>query len=162
MGSIYWEAYIKDKQPSEVLGSVRDCLAQYRTNVRCNGQAVTLYYKTWPNVDIVPVSRSENDASEERYGTINVPDMNTETWIKSQPVRHKNEMNARNSSFGVEFKRIVKMIKWWNHLHSSYLQSFHIEVLALKILYGTFSDYPWNIYRFFDKAVREATWNRRK
>ncbi len=148
---LHYSNHIKNKKPSQVLQEIRDCLGEYRTNVRKNGQAVTLYYKTWPNVDIVPVSRTvNNDGTVSHY---NVPDMNTETWLESQPVRHSNEMSNRNKTFGFQFKRIVKMIKWWNHQHSSYLQSYHIEVLALNILSGTFSNYPWEIYQFFKKAV---------
>jgi hypothetical protein len=43
---LHYGKHIKGKKPSEVLKEVRDSLAQYRTNVRSNGQAVTLYFKT--------------------------------------------------------------------------------------------------------------------
>jgi tRNA nucleotidyltransferase (CCA-adding enzyme) len=67
--------HIKDKGAQEVLQNVRDALGQYRTDVRKNGQAVTLYYESWPNVDIVPVSRTDNsDGSVSHY---NVPNMNS-------------------------------------------------------------------------------------
>ncbi len=148
---LHYGKHIKEKQPSQVLKAVRDCLAEYRTNVRRNGQAITLSYKTWPDVDIVPVARVINDdGAVSRY---DVPDMNTETWLPSQPVRHANELRDRNKSFGVEFKRIIKMIKWWNHQHSSYLQSYHIEVLALHALVGKFNSYSWDVYKFFDSAI---------
>ncbi len=76
---LHYGKHIKDKKPSQVLQAVRDTLAEYKTNVRKNGQAVTLHYKTWPNVDIVPVSRTTNsDGSVNHY---NVPNMNDETWI---------------------------------------------------------------------------------
>jgi tRNA nucleotidyltransferase (CCA-adding enzyme) len=58
---LHYGKHIKDKKPSAVLQEVRDSLGEYKTNVRKNGQAVTLHYETWPNVDIVPVSRSVND-----------------------------------------------------------------------------------------------------
>ena len=155
-----YSKHIEGKTPSKVLQEIRECLGKYRTNVRKNGQAVTLYYKTWPNVDVVPVSRTKNDdGSVSHY---NVPDMNTETWLKSQPVPHSNEMRDKNEEFGYQFKRIVKMIKWWNHQHSSYLSSYHIEVLALKGMSGKFSEYPWNVFQFFDKSVelvQESLWH---
>src|SRR5687767_762602 len=58
---LHWGKHAKSKKPSMVLQDVRDALAEYRTGVRKNGQAVTLYYKTWPNVDIVPVIRYVNN-----------------------------------------------------------------------------------------------------
>lgn len=146
-----YDKHIKNKKPSQVLLSIRNCLKDYRTNIRRNGQAVTLYYETWPNVDIVPVSRVDNDDGSIAH--YNVPNMNDETWIKSQPKKHSKNLNSSNSNYGVEFKRIIKMIKWWNHQHNSLLQSYHIEVLALKILSGSFKEYPWDIYKFFDASV---------
>lgn len=148
---LHYGKHIKGKKPSEVLKEVRDCLAQYRTNVRRNGQAVTLYFKTWPNVDIVPVSRRVNDSGNVVYYSI--PDMNEEEWIRSKPRRHSAAMSKKNESCGPNFKRIVKMIKWWNHQHSSLLQSYHIEVMALKAFnYGKLSDYSWDVYKYFDTA----------
>jgi len=148
---LHYGKHIKNKKPSEVLQDLRDCLGDYRTNVRKNGQAVTLHYKSWPNVDIVPVCRvADDDGTVAHY---EVPNMNDESWIPSQPVRHSNEMTDRNKTFGKEFKRIIKMIKWWNHQHGSHLQSYHIEVLALQSLTGSFSSYPWGVFQFFDKSV---------
>ncbi len=148
---LHYGKHIENKKPSQILQNVRDTLAGYKTNVRKNGQAVTLHYKTWPNVDIVPVSRTTNNDGSVNY--YSVPDMNNETWIQSRPRKHSTAMSDKNKVCGEFFKRIVKMIKWWNHQHSSFLQSFHIEVIALKIFSGKLSDYPWNIFQYFDKAM---------
>jgi hypothetical protein len=48
---LLWAKHIKGKSPEQVLQDVRDALGEYRTNVRKNGQAVTLYYESWPGVD---------------------------------------------------------------------------------------------------------------
>src|SRR5262245_30250902 len=45
---LHYGKHIKDKAPIQVLESVQASLSEYRTNVRKNGQAVTLHYKTWP------------------------------------------------------------------------------------------------------------------
>lgn len=147
---LHYGKHIKDRKPSEVLLTVQEVLSEYRTGVRRNGQAVTLYYKTWPNVDVVPVSKTTDSAGNVTH--YNIPDMNSETWIQSHPQIHSNELSTRNSSFGDQFKRIIKMIKWWNVNHSDLLQSYHIEVMALDILTGKFSNYPWDLYQFFEKA----------
>ena len=151
---LHYGKHIKGKTPSGVLQEVRDALGEYRTNVRKNGQAVTLFYNTWPNVDIVPVSRSVNDQGLVTH--YNVPNSNTESWIESKPHTHSKAMTQKNEECGQDFKRIVKMIKWWNRQHSSLLQSFHIEVMALKIFAGKLSDYPWNIFKYFDEAAKLA------
>lgn len=155
MVALHWGKHVKDKKPSDVLKAVQKRLAQYRTGVRRNGQAVTLYYDTWPNVDVVPVSRQTDSNGVVLY--YNVPDMNHEEWIPSNPKRHSDAMLARNQSFGDQFKKIVKMMKWWNHQHSSLLEGYHIEVMAMRILNGTFSSYPWDVFRFFESACNLAS-----
>jgi len=146
----YWR-HIYNKKPSQVLKAVRDSLGQFRTNVRRNGQAVTLRYETWPNVDVVPASQSvDANGNVSHYS---IPDMNREEWLKSKPKAHSQAMSNMNEQCGPNFKRIVKMVKWWNHQHSSLLQSYHIEVMALRIYDGrTLSDYSWDVFKFFDEA----------
>lgn len=147
---LHYGKHIKDKKPSQVLKSVQSALSEYRTGVRRNGQAVTLSYESWPSVDIVPVSRTANDdGSVSHY---NVPNMNDETWLLSRPRKHAANIAAKVSSYGPEFRRIIRMIKWWNKIHSDYLQSYHIEAIALQALTGSFSHYSWEVSQFFDKA----------
>jgi len=152
---LYYSKHIKGRSPSRVLQSVRDCLGEYKTNVRKNGQAVTLYYDSWPNVDVVPVSRVANDDGSVNY--YSVPNANTEGWLSSRPRKHSSALEDKNKECGDMFKRIIKMIKWWNNQHSGFLQSFHIEVMALKIFGGKLVDYSWNIFQYFDKAVELAS-----
>jgi len=129
---------------------VRDALAEWRTGARKNGQAVTLNYTTWPNVDIVPVSRTVNDDGLILH--YNVPDSNTDVWIKSRPKEHAATLEAKASECGNNFRRIIKMIKHWNRIHSDYLQSYHIEVLALNVFSGNLDDTPWCVFQFFSAA----------
>jgi hypothetical protein len=148
---LHYSKHIKGKLPSVVLQNVRDALGDYRTGVRKNGQAVTLHYNSWPNVDVVPVSRTDNKDGTVR--NFNVPDMNSEKWIVSRPRKHSNQMDAKNKSSGIKFKQIVKMIKHWNKQHSGILQSYHIEVMALQTLDSYIDEYTWHIYKYFENAV---------
>src|SRR5262245_22478012 len=50
---LHFTKHVSGKNPTEVLESVRKAVSEWRTGARKNGQAVTLYYTTWPNVDIV-------------------------------------------------------------------------------------------------------------
>ena len=148
--ALHYGKHIDGKTPTQVLQAVRDSLAEWRTGARRNGQAVTLYYKTWPNVDIVPVSRVVNDdGSVSHY---NVPDSNTDTWIASRPKKHAADIEKKSSECGYNFRRIIKMIKHWNKAHSDYLQSYHIEVLALQVFNANLDDTPWSVFQFFEKA----------
>lgn len=147
---LHYGKHIKDKLPGTVLQNVRDSLSEYRTGVRSNGQAVTLGYDSWPNVDIVPVSRVVDDKGN--VTQYEVPNSNTQNWMPSRPKKHANTIEARWTDCGQNFRRIIKMIKHWNRIHGEYLTSYHIEVLALNIFWSNLDDLPWNIHTFFDKA----------
>lgn len=148
--ALHYTEHVKDKTPTDVLQNVRDALAEWRTGARKNGQAVTLHYKTWPNVDIVPVSRTTDDAGNVLH--YNVPNSNNDTWIVSRPKTHGSTIEAKSSYCGYNFRRIVKMIKHWNRIHSDYLQSYHIEALALRVFEVNLDDTPWNVFQFFKLA----------
>jgi hypothetical protein len=152
MVALHWAEHVKGKSPEAVLQEVRDALGEYHTGVRKNGQAVTLHYKSWPNVDIVPVSRCKNND-----GTINyyeVPDINTGHWLRSRPRKHRNTLTAKASTCGPSFKPLIRMVKEWNRVHSELMQSFHIEVLCIESFTANISDYSWNVFQFFDNAVK--------
>jgi hypothetical protein len=148
---LHWGKHIKGKSPESVLQSVRDALGEYRTNVRKNGQAVTLYYETWPNVDIVPVSRVDND--DKTINCYEVPDMNSGTWLPSRPRKHAKAIDERAAAIGTGFKTLLRMIKEWNIAHSDLMQSYHIEVLGLHIV-DSLSDWPWTVFQFFEEAAK--------
>lgn len=150
MVALHYGKHIKDKRPIDVLQAVRDALGEYRTQVRKNGQAVTLYYDTWPNVDIVPVSRSVDSAGNVTH--FNVPDANTGGWIDSNPKKHSANIEARSGKCGQNFRKVIKMMKAWNANHSSYLQSYHIEVMALQTFDSELADLPWDVFQFFSKC----------
>lgn len=152
---LHYGKHIKNKSPEQVLQDVRDALGKYRTNVRKNGQAVTLYYDSWPNVDIVPVSRTTNED-----GTVNhydVPDMNTGRWLESRPRKHSKQIESKASECGSKFKPIIRMIKEWNKEHSDLLESFHIEVMAIRAFSASLTDYPWSVFQYFDQAAKLAS-----
>lgn len=147
---LHYTKHIKNKTPTQVLASVRDVLAEWRTGARRNGQAVTLYYKTWPNVDIVPVARFVDDNGNVVH--YEVPNSNTDVWIKSKPKVFAATIESKSSECGSNFRRIIKMMKHWNRTHGDYLTSYHIEVLAIKVFSGNLDDTPWHIHKFFDDA----------
>jgi len=151
---LHYSKHVQGKQPTAVLQSVRDALGEYRSQVRKNGQAVTLPYTTWPNVDIVPVYYTHDHTGNITH--YNVPDSTTETWISSRPKQHADAVEAKATECGANFRKFIKIMKWWNGRHGAYLQSYHIEVMALKALTGNQDDLPWCLYQFFDSCTKLA------
>ena len=145
---LHFGKHVEGKSPTEVLQAVRDKLTEYNTRMaKKNGQAVTLFFKSWPNVDIVPAYKVTDNGTLYCY---KIPNMNDNTWIETRPKVHIKNMKTMSS----DKVNLVKMIKEWNRKHSSYLSSFHIEVIALS--YEEFhNDYAWHTYKFFEHMLEK-------
>lgn len=148
---LHYSKHIKDKTCTQLLESVQQVLSEYDARiVKKNGQAVTLYFKTWPNVDLVPAKRVTNDSKSVLY----IPDANTGEWIRTNPALH----DATMSKLPLRRRQLVRMIKCWNAAHSGYVLSFHIEQIALECHFTTDSsdwaedDWPYAVLEFFEKA----------
>jgi hypothetical protein len=98
----------------------------------------------------VPVSRTMTD--DEKVDYYSVPNSNNGTWIKARPRKFANQIEAKATECGQNFRRIIKMAKHWNLVHSEFLTGYHIEVLALNLFSGNLDDIPWNVFQFFDRA----------
>jgi hypothetical protein len=148
---LHYGRHVEGRTPKRLLDDVREALSTYDARiVKKNGQAVTLYFKTWPNVDIVPAKR----VTVGNGYVLQIPDINTGDWISTYPSAHDRAMAA----LPVRRRQLVRMIKSWNAAHSETVLSYHIEQIALQA--GEAHDgswdeaaWPWAINRFFDKAI---------
>lgn len=105
---------------------VRDALNDYQVQVvGARGQAVRLFYKSAPHVDIVPVF----EYSTGGYGLPN----GSGGWLTTDPDVHDDYMSRRNNELSSRLKPLVRMLKRWNNQHSRYLKSFHLEVMAANV-----------------------------
>ncbi|MET9522864.1 nucleotidyltransferase [Streptomyces coeruleorubidus] len=148
--------HIKDQKPSTVLSEVKSALGAGAGSVRRNGQAVTMKFVSWPDVDVVPAARYRNDdGSISHY---EIPDMNREEWIKTKPNLHTRQMIDASSDRGANFRRVVKMMKDWNRRQDVSIQSYHLEVIALQMNTVDWDDTGWAVYQWFVKAETSLQW----
>jgi hypothetical protein len=133
-----------------------DHLGEYNAQlVKKNGQAITLYFKTWPNVDIVPAYRvmvTQNDKKTVSHYMI--PDMERGTWIRTEP-HHRASNMTKAFARAPALPRLIRMLKEWNRVHSAYMQSFHIEAIARK-LEPNADDWSWWVLQGFERLATVA------
>ena len=151
MTVLHFGKHVDGRSPIRLLESVRDVLADYNARiVRKNGQAVTLYFATWPNVDIVPAKRvTLANGGHALY----IADGNAEEWIPTDPVGHDRAMLAASD----KVRQLVRVMKCWNRAHSEYMTSFDIQRTALATWINEFdtaeASWPWMVKSFFEKAI---------
>jgi hypothetical protein len=152
---LHWTKHVDGRTPAAVLRSVRVPLALYHPAVRRDGQALTINYGSWPKVDVVPAYVVKG--TDGKPALYYIPDAIRGVWVPTNPPIHDADMEHANSDqgCGLAFKRMIKMVKWWNIRHGGVLQSFHIETIALELFQGakmTEALYPFHLQTFFKGA----------
>ena len=149
MAVLHFGMHIENRRPSQVLQTVRDALGSGNAGtLRRDGQAVTVSFTSWPNIDVVPTSRLVHDGQVTGY---QIPDMHREEWVDTNPPAHGRDIANAASSRGANFRQVIKMLKHWNRRQPIRLQSYHIEVIALQ-LNTDWSDHSWPLLKWFEAA----------
>lgn len=143
-----WDTYRTDSR--RFLYRVRDALNNYRVEVvGARGQAVRLFYKQNPNVDIAPVFARKG-------GGYLLPNGGG-GWIATNPDVHATFIADRNAQLDQNLLRIIRFVKRWNNVHSRRLKSFHLEIITQ----ATFSSLGLNsreaLRLFFEQAAHHLT-----
>jgi hypothetical protein len=122
---------------------VRDAMKSYSTVqvVGARGQAVRLFYANAPHVDIAPVFKWSTGG----YG---LPDGSGD-WLTTDPDVHATYFAKRNEELGYRLKPLIRMLKRWNNVHSKYLKSFHLEVMASTVFTSLGNDSRDACEKFF-------------
>jgi hypothetical protein len=145
-----WETYKGDSR--KLLYRLRDTLdKKYSVKVGSRGQAIRLFYKQVPNVEIVP-------AFPVGGGGYYIPSGKTSfwsgggTWQQTDPFVHESFMAKRNGKLDNRLKPLIRVIKCWNAAHSKRLTSFHLELIAQASFSSIGTSQRLNIHQFFEWA----------
>jgi hypothetical protein len=96
----------------------------------------------------VPASRVGSNGKVSHY---NIPDMRSEEWLPTRPASHTRAVNNAATLNGPGFRKVIKMIKAWNHRLGRPMRSYHIEVIALRTD-SDWDDLSWPVFQWFDTA----------
>lgn len=124
---------------------VRDALNDYTVQVvGARGQAVRLFYKSAPHVDIAPVF-------EWSGGGYALPN-GSGGWLTTDPYAHHDWIAQRHKDLGYQLKPMVRMLKRWNNVHSKHLKGFHLEVITATVFSSLGGDSRDACEKFFQWA----------
>jgi hypothetical protein len=141
--NIFDRLYRYDSQ--RFLYRVRDALNAYKVEVvGARGQAVRLFYKAAPHVDIAPVFQWSG-------GGYALPN-GSGGWLTTDPYAHHDWITQRHKDLNYRLKPMVRMLKRWNNVHSKYLKGFHLEVMTASDFSSLGSDSRDACEKFFQWA----------
>lgn len=124
---------------------VRDALDAYQVQVvGARGQAVRLFYKAAPHVDIAPVFQWSG-------GGYALPN-GSGGWLTTDPYAHHDWIDERHKDLGYRLKPMVRMMKRWNNVHSKHLKGFHLEAMVATVFSSLGTDSGDACEKFFQWA----------
>ncbi|MCY1003829.1 nucleotidyltransferase [Myxococcus sp. MISCRS1] len=120
--------------PTSVLGIIREALeARYpgKTAEPQNRSVNIEFSGTGIAYDVVPAFLDEADSD-----VFLIPDVQAQSWIRSNPRIHQELSVQANAAAESELKPLTKAVKHWNRLQpdGARLRSFHIEVMIWDVL----------------------------
>lgn len=146
--NIFDRLYRYDSQ--KFLYRVRDALNEYQVEVvGARGQAVRLFYKAAPHVDIAPVFKWSG-------GGYALPN-GSGGWLTTDPYAHHSWIAQRQKDLSYRLKPMVRMLKRWNNIHSKYFKGFHLEVVAATVFSSLGGDSRDACEKFFQWAQYNLT-----
>lgn len=143
----------------DLLSMVNNALEQIKNDdadieeIQEQKRSIGVVYKDNFQIDIVPAIQIEKD---KRY---KIFDRNTLQAVESNPKLHGSNLTSANEtseSGGVKrLVPIVKLLKSWKRGKCDYVKSFHLEMLAVKILGDEeISSYSQGLSKFFVNAIQ--------
>jgi hypothetical protein len=143
--------YTYKNDSRKFLYRVRDALNKYNVKVvGARGQAVRLFYADPPHVDIVPAVKRDSGGYFIPSGETNFWGLHS--WLVTDPDEHARWMSEQNQALDGQLKPLIRLLKCWNREHSSYLRSFHLEVMVAKTFQSLGSNRRTASQKFFEWA----------
>ena len=125
--------------PDQVLAEVKRVLETIYDGKTARKQARSVnieFSGTGIGYDVVPAFSADND-------TYTIPDAEASAWIPTNPRIHAEMSTTANELAGKKLKPLLKAVKQANNRRENPARSFHLEVLAWKVLTrdpGTYID----------------------
>lgn len=152
------ERWRRDKKPIEMLNAFHDCLLKHypKDQLETNRRCVTVFFDKRSysddsdgkvlSIDAVPAFACGSD--------FEIPDKVQDDWIKTNPGKHKAETTQKNNDLDCKWVPLTKMLKSWNRANGHPIKpSFLVEVMALNLVDGPFSDFANEARNFFASAA---------
>lgn len=136
---------LRQSPPTACLQKVQTALAAaYPSNQpRLQYRSVNLTFSgTGIGYDVVPAFENAPDVYL-------IPDRERQSWIKTNPEKHRQALSAANTRAGSKLNPLIKAAKHWNAQKGRPLGSFHLEVMAYSAFSSPPPSYPAGLLALF-------------
>jgi len=139
----------EDFSPAEILNLLHAAVTDIYPDkkIKVQTHSITIEYSEDFGIDVIPAFEDG-----ENY---KIPEVSEgeEKWLVSNPKKHEEEITEGNKETGGMLIPIVKILKSWRREKADELKSFHLEMIALKILgTGIIDSFSSGLAKFFAES----------
>ncbi len=147
--SKYGAEYFVNTPPQKIINDLKKFLEGFFPGklTKAKNRSVNIRLDNSYGFDVIPTFARKG-------GGYFVPDMEKGKWIYLEFKKYGEIIASANRSNGNKLTPMIKMLKCWNKNNGNVFDSFHLEILALKIFDTAIESYPMAILAFSSKAEK--------
>lgn len=140
------------KDPGTFVSALAHKLRETESNVQLSENAVRIAYAEGLAVDVLPaIHVGVNSKGDDVY---RIGAGNRDGWQTYIPEDQNRVVEEAARSLGSNYKKLVRLCKWWSKTHGQPISSYEIERVAAKAFSRKIPALPRAMIDFFDYATR--------
>ncbi|MHC3428190.1 SMODS domain-containing nucleotidyltransferase [Streptomyces sp. DT18] len=128
--------------------AVANILRETEPHVEVSENAVRVVYAECVTVDVLAaIYFGTNNTGDDVY---RIPTSNQDGWETYAPEEQSRRIREAAEFFGDDFKKLIRLCKWWSKTHSQPVSSHDIELVAYKSFTDDIPEIPQALIEMFN------------
>ncbi|MFF8535384.1 hypothetical protein ACF07B_26140 [Streptomyces sp. NPDC015532] len=139
-------------EPATLVSTVAQMLREMESDVQVSENAVRVTYIDDRAVDVLAsIHLGINSEGDHEY---RIPTAHREGWEVYAPEAQNRRIREATALLGEDFKRLIRLCKWWNKTHGQPISSHEIELFAYETFHQAIPELPLAVVHFSDFCRR--------
>ncbi|MET7826275.1 hypothetical protein ABZT23_16490 [Streptomyces sp. NPDC005386] len=131
-----------------LVAAVATILRETEPHVEVSENAVRVVYEECVTVDVLAgIYTGTNSTDDDVY---RIPTSNQEGWETYAPEEQSRRIREATEFFGDDFKKLIRLCKWWSKTHDQPVSSHDIELIAFNSFTDDIPELPRALIEMFN------------
>ena len=142
------ENQLAQADSATLITAVANILRETESHVQVSENTARVIHPESVTVDVLAAFYSgTNSTADDVY---RIPATNQEGWEEYAPGKQTRRIREATEALGDDFKKLIRLCKWWSNTHNQPVSSYEIELIALKSFTDKIPELPCAVIRMFD------------
>ncbi|MFJ4869498.1 hypothetical protein [Streptomyces sp. NPDC088757] len=119
---------IIQSEPTKLISSLTEILRKIEPNVQVSENAIRITHADGRVFDVLAaIHLGANSTGDDVY---QIPSTNRKGWESYAPEEQNRRIREASELLGGDFKKLIRLCKWWSKTHGQPIPSYEIELTA--------------------------------